>query len=120
MLNLGQILNCEGYYYNLRTGDVLRNVGTGEAHCWAQGSWIPLDQSGQMDLPQFELITSDVSMPFEKVQRVITDKYGPLASRRFVNRQTVLQTDGSVITEEASMVLNAPTMVIEPRLPDAD
>ena len=114
MLTLGEILNCEGYYYNLRTRDVLRNVGTGEAHCWAHGSWVPLDGSVQINLPQFELITPDVSMPFEKVQRLVTDTYGPQTSRRIINRQTARQADGQVVTEEAHMTFTAPTKVADP------
>ncbi len=114
MLTWGQILTCEGYYYNLQTGDVLRNIGTGNASCWTQGTWIPLDASGQTDETPFELITPDVSLSFEKVQQLVTDKFGPLTSFRIINRQTARQADGHVITEEASIMLNASTQVRDP------
>lgn len=114
MLTLRQILDCEGYYYNVRTGDILRNIGTGEARCWTKGSWTTLDPSIDLSLPQFELISMDVALSFETVQHLINQKYGPSIPRRFINRQTARQADGNVITEETNMTLNAPAKVTDP------
>lgn len=114
MRTLRQILDCKGYYYNVRTGDILRNIGTGEARCWTEGSWTTLDPSIELDLPQFELISTEVALSFETVQHLINEKYGPSVLRRFINRQTALQADGNVITEEANMTLNAPAKVTDP------
>lgn len=114
MLTMGQVLDCEGYYYNVQTGDILRNVGTGMAQCWAQGSWKSVDTTAQSEDTPFEVLTPDVSMPFEKVQRLVNDTYGPRTPRRIINRQTARQADGHVITEEAHMTFNAPTKVTDP------
>jgi hypothetical protein len=101
MRTFRDIQNCEGYYYNVETGDILRNVGPGQTGCWAQGSWVKVSPDRGLDVPQFELVTADISAPFEAVQREIELKYGRAAGR-FINRQTALQPDGTVVTEEAT------------------
>lgn len=114
MRTLRQILECEGYYYNVQTGEIFRNIGTGGARCWTESSWTTLDSSIELDLPQFELISTDVSLPFVTLQHLINEKYDSSVSRRLINRQAALQADGDVITEEVSMMLKAPTKVTDP------
>ncbi|MGH7233458.1 MAG: hypothetical protein ACREJU_19160 [Nitrospiraceae bacterium] len=53
-----------------------------------------------LDVPQFELVTADISTSFEEVQREAEKQYGR-STGRFVNRQTAVQPDGAVVTEEA-------------------
>ena len=100
MLTFRDIQNCEGYYYNVETGDILRNVGPGQTCCWAEGSWVKVSSDHGLDVPQFELVTADISASFEEVQREAERKFGHSAGR-FVNRQTAVQPDGGVVTEEA-------------------
>lgn len=100
MLAFRDMHNCEGYYYNVKTGDILRNIGPGQTSCWGEGSWIKMTADQDLDVPQYELLTSDISASFEEVQREAERKYGPSAGR-FVNRQTAVQPDGVVVTEEA-------------------
>ena len=100
MLTFRDIQNCEGYYYNVETGDILRNVGPGPACCWSEGSWVKVSLDHRLDVPQFELITADISASFEEVQREAEKKYGR-SDGRFIHRQTAVQPDGAVVTEEA-------------------
>ncbi len=100
MLTFRDIHNCEGYYYNVETGDILRNVGPGQTHCWTEGSWAKVSPDRGLEVPQFELVTADISASFGEVQRKAENKYGRAAGR-FVNRQTAVQPDGAVVTEEA-------------------
>lgn len=100
MLTFRDIQNCEGYYYNVETGDILRNVGPVQTGCWAEGSWIKVSPDRGLDVPQFELITADISASFEEVQREVEKKHGGSVGR-FINRQTAVQSDGAVVTEEA-------------------
>ena len=100
MLTFRDIQNCEGYYYNLETGDILRNVGPDQTGCWAQGSWVKVSPDHGLDVPQYELLTADISATFEEVQREAATKYGQSAGR-FIHRQTAVQPDGAVVTEEA-------------------
>ncbi len=102
MLTFRDIQNCEGYYYNVETGDILRNVGPGQTGCWAEGSWVKVNPDHGLDVPQFELVTADVAISFEAVQREVDKKFGHSAGR-FINRQTAVQPDGAVVTEEANV-----------------
>jgi hypothetical protein len=102
MLTFPDIHNCEGYYYNVEKGDILRNVGPGQTGCWAPGSWVKVSPDRGLDIPQFELVTADISASLEAVQREIEQKYDRAAGR-FINRQTAVQPDGAVVTEEAKM-----------------
>ncbi len=100
MLTFRDIHNCEGYFYNVETRDILRNVGPGQTHCWTEGSWAKVDPDHGLDVPQYELITADISASFGEVQREAENKYGQSAGR-FIHRQTAVQLDGAVVTEEA-------------------
>ena len=102
MLSFREIQNCEGYYYNVQTEELLRNVGPGETRCWTEGSWRDTVAATDPDTPQFELLTPDVLMPLQAVQRLVADRYSRTAAR-LINRQTAVQPDGSVITEEAAL-----------------
>lgn len=101
MLTFREIQSCEGYYYNVETGDILRIVGPGETRCWSEGSWKETDFTTDVDARQFELVANDVLVPFETIQGYIASKYGRGAPERLLNRQTAIQPDGRVITEEA-------------------
>lgn len=100
MLTFRDIQNCEGYYYNVETGDILRNVGPGHTGCWAEGSWVKVTPDHSLDVPRYKLVTADISASFEGVQREAERKYGQSIGR-FVQRQTAVQPDGAVVTEEA-------------------
>lgn len=100
MLTFRDIQNCEGYYYNVETGDILRNVGPSQTGCWTEGSWVKVTPDHDLDVPQYELVTADISASFQEVQREAERKYGHSVGR-FVNRQTAVQADGVVVTEEA-------------------
>ncbi len=102
MLTFRDIHNCEGYFYNVETRDILRNVGPGQTHCWTEGSWARVNPDRGLDVPQFELITADISASFEEVQQEVEKKHGGSAGR-FINRQTAVQPDGAVVTEEANV-----------------
>jgi hypothetical protein len=81
MLTFRAIQNCEGYYYNVETGDILRNVGPGQIHCWTEGSWAKINLDRGLEVSQFELVTADISASFEAVQREIKQKYDRVAGR---------------------------------------
>ena len=100
MLTFRDIQNCEGYYYNVETGDILRNVGPGQTGCWAEGSWVKVTPDHSLDVPRYKWVTGDISASFEGVQREAERKYGH-STGRFVQRQTAVQPDGAVVTEEA-------------------
>jgi len=106
MLTFREIQNCEGYYYQVRSGSVWRVVGPGEASCGAGGSGEPPSLVEAQDTPEFELLTSDVNVPFAAVQRQVQERYG-CGPTEFHNRQTARQPDGSMVTEEAETELNA-------------
>jgi len=74
----------------------------GQIGCWAQGSWVKVSPDRGLDIPQFELVTADISASLEAVQREMEQKYDRAAGR-FINRQTAVQPDGAVVTEEAKM-----------------
>jgi len=109
MRTFRNILNCEGYYYNVQAAEILRNVGPGQTRCWSAGSWVELDPGFDLDTPQFEMLTSDISIPFEVIRREVAKKFGASAAPRMMNRQTAVQPDGTIITEEAKMSLSAAT-----------
>lgn len=100
MLTFREILSCEGYYFNLKSGDILRNVGPGETRCWSEGSWTAVSE-GDLDVPRFELLTADVTAPFADVEGEAAGRYGRAASGRIVQRQTAVQPGGAVVTEQA-------------------
>jgi hypothetical protein len=58
-----------------------------------------------LDEPQFERITADVSTSYAAVQREVGRRYGNGTSGDLVNRQTAVQPDGEVVTEEARIRL---------------
>ena len=100
MFSFREIQNCDGYYYNVRTGEVLRNVGPGDRRCWLEGSWRETTAVGDLEAPEFELLAEDVTTPFATVQRLVAEKYAQPACH-VLNRQTAVQPDGGTITEEA-------------------
>lgn len=106
MLTFRQLRDCEGYYYNVTTGEILRNVGPGEARCWREGSWDETMATGNIDAPQFELLTQDVMTPLTEVRDLVMKRYEHPAPH-FLNRQAAFQPDGSVVTEEAPNPLPA-------------
>src|SRR5438034_9454529 len=96
MLTFRQIQQCEGYYYNLQTGEIIRNVGPGENRCWRESSWRESKLPAEMDRPQFELLTTDVLMPFEAIQRKAADRH-----RRYGRTVgIVILPDGRSLNEE--------------------
>lgn len=103
MLTFRQIQNCEGYYYNRETGQILRNVSNGNSTCWSGGAAEETFVTEDRDAPQFELLTTDVSLPLDSVVRLAEEKYGPLPPAGFLNRQTATQIDGNVVTQEAKI-----------------
>ena len=105
MLTFREIQNCEGYYYNRVTGDVLRNVGPGLSCCWSEGVWEETGVTSEPDAPQYEWLTGDVMLPFVLVEQEVLSRYGGPQSGRVVNRQTAVQPDGGLRTEEASTSL---------------
>lgn len=58
------------------------------------------DPTPDLNYPPLELITADSSTSFEAVQRKVDKKFG-CSTGRFINRQTAVQPDGAVVTEEA-------------------
>jgi len=103
MLTFREIQTCEGYYYNPRTGDILRNVGPGQTLCWPEGSWTRQGANTDLDVPQFELLTADVTVPFPDIEREVVRRFGHASSGRILLRQTAVQAGGEVVTEEAEI-----------------
>lgn len=101
MLTFRQIQNCEGYYCNVQTGEILRNVGPGDTRCWSEGSWNETGATADTDDAQFELLSTDVQASLESIRQQVANKYGRSAPDRLLNRQTAVQPDGTVVTEES-------------------
>ncbi len=76
MLTFREVQNCEGYYYDTRTADVLRNVGPGETRCWSGGNWCETGVTDEPNDPRFELLTPDVLLPFAEVERLASARHG--------------------------------------------
>ena len=108
MLTFRELNSCEGYYYDVTTGDILRNVGPGQSHCWSEGSWVSLDAGVELDSPRYELLTTNVSVAFATVQRLAAEKYGLAPSGYVINRQTAIQPGGDIATEEATILIPGP------------
>ena len=100
MLTFRELQNCEGYYYNVTTGEVLRNVGPGETRCWIGAAWDTTAATDGLDVAQFELLTPDVLMPLVTIERMVVERYGRPAPDHLLNRQTALQPDQRLLTEE--------------------
>lgn len=107
MLTFRELQNCEGYYYNVERDELLRNVGPGEARCWAGSSWEATETVDDLDEPRFELLTEDVLMPLAAVQRLAAVRFGGLPADRLINRQTAAQSGGRLLTEEAASLLDS-------------
>lgn len=107
MLTFREIQDREGYYYNRRTGDLLRVVYLGRAGCAPGASWPDTLAADDPDDPQFELVTPDVLTALAEVQRAVAERYGAAGSGRLVSRHTAVQPDCRVVTEEA--VIRSPT-----------
>lgn len=97
-----QVQACEGYYYDIQTGDILRNVGPGSVQCWREGSWLTTERLQEWDESRFELLTRDISVPFGEVKQLAESRFPGGVSGTIVNRQTARQPDDSLITEEAA------------------
>ena len=106
MLTFQEIRECEGYYYNVKTGDILRNVGPGDARCWREGSWDETAATAEPDVPEFELLTTDVLVPLQTVLEEAACRYGGNTPVRVLNRQTARQLEGGVVTEEAASLVS--------------
>ena len=105
MLMFRELNSCEGYFFDVTTGDILRNVGPGQSHCWSEGSWINLDAGVELDSPRYELLTTNVSVPFTAVQRLAAENFGHAPSGHVINRQTAIQPGGDVVTEESTTLI---------------
>lgn len=101
MLTFREMKNCEGYYYNTKTGEILRNVGPGETRCWRGEEWQKSVGEDEPDPPRFELLTPDVLTSFASVKRLVAERYGEPQAVQLINRQTAVQPDGELLTEEA-------------------
>lgn len=70
MLSLRDLQQAEGYYVNVRTGELIRNIGPGylRSWSWTHASWEKLPASWDWNDLQFELLTTDLSASFETLQ----------------------------------------------------
>lgn len=101
MLCFRQTQNCEGDYYNTRTGEILRNVGPGQTRCCWEGAWDETAATGEPDAPQFEPLTKDVLAPIQAVLQEAACRYGGNATGRVLNRRTARQPEGGMAAEDA-------------------
>lgn len=108
MLTFREIHGCEGYYFSRKTCDLIRVLGPGTDRCWAEGSPEETDFVGDVNEPQFELVERDVLAPLEAVSRAAAEKYGVVPSGRLLHRQTAVQSDGRVLTQEARLDAGRP------------
>jgi hypothetical protein len=101
VLTLSEVAACEGYYLDVETGDILRNVGPAPNACSAAGSFQDVALDALPDVPRFEQIGDDVTLPLETVVQRAAERLGRTPSGRIVNRQTAIQPDGILVTEES-------------------
>ena len=96
-----QVQACESYYYDIQTGDILRNVGPGSVRCWREGSWRTRERLQEWDESRFEFLTRDISVSFAEVEQLAESRFPGRESGTIVNRQTARQPDHRLFTEEA-------------------
>jgi hypothetical protein len=103
MLTWGEATECEGYYLDTHSGDILRNVKSIPHSCENEGVWQADDHKGQPDVSRFEPLDEDVTTPLETIRQRAEARLGRPLSGRIINRQTAMQPNGVVITEESEM-----------------
>ena len=100
MMTLAEVADCEGYFLDTDTSDILRNVGP---HSPNSGSEQGVVLDALPDIARFAQIADDVTVPIETVQKMAAQILGRPASGRVVNRQTAAQPDSTIVTEEAEI-----------------
>jgi len=102
-----EIRHSEGYYLDLETSDLLRNVLSEDYGGGATPPWT--DALGDPVAARFVLLTEDVLLPLEAVQRLAVARFGGARPSRLINRQTAAQPEGGLRTEVARSVLRSPS-----------
>lgn len=102
MMTWDEVIVCEGYYREVETGAILRNVLPEPRLCSDDVSGRNAPPDGLPANSRFERIGGDVTLPLKTIIRLAQDQFGAPPGRlvRFINRQTAVQPDGSLITEE--------------------
>jgi hypothetical protein len=103
MLTWGEATECEGYYLDTQSGDILRNVKSVPHSCNHEGAWQAGGHEGQPDVSRFEGLDEDVTTPLETIRQRAEARFGRPLSGRIINRQTAMQPNGVVVTEESAI-----------------
>ena len=101
MLTLREVAACEGYYIDIVTGDILRNVRPEQGECDQDAPEQNRDAETSPDVPRFDRLSEDVTASLEEVIAAGTACFGRPLSGRIINRQTAMQPDGVTVTEES-------------------
>ena len=103
MLTLSAIADCEGYYLDTETGDILRIVRPQPEQCDQDAMGQGDDTGASLTVPRFERLSGDVTLPLDRIIEEGAARFGRPLSGRIVNRQTARQPDGSLVTEQTEI-----------------
>jgi len=101
MLTTREVIVCEGYYLETKTGDILRNVLPEPNQCENDEEGTSTDIEAFPPTARFERISSDVTLPLTDVIAMAERWFEGDVSGKLINRQTAIQSDGTLITEVA-------------------
>lgn len=101
MLTASEVVQCEGYFLELESGDLLRNVLPEPDQCENDHGGPDAELTAFPAEARFERISGDVTLPLEEITAIAEKQFGRALSGKIINRQTAAQPDGTLVTEEA-------------------